>query len=264
MASEIKDISEFLEIHPVFTLTELQDAFGVRQASDLIFYYKKRRRVGVVKEGLYYAVKAGKNPATAPVDPYLLASKTAEDSVLAFHAALELLGYAHSQFNIVYFFSQRRRPAFRFRESHFLCIMVPEVLQKKSAVLYGTEKSERLGIKITITGNERTLVESLERPHFCGGYEELYRSLEKIPYVRTEIINQYLDLRGQKNLFARTGYFLEQHRDQFHIEEAFLQTLERSKPVQPLDREWVFGERQYALNPLAAKPFQLASGGWIS
>jgi predicted nicotinamide N-methyase len=41
-------------------------------------------------------------------------------------------------------------------------------------------------------------------------------------------------LRKQKNLFARAGYFLEQHREQFHIEESFLQLFERNKPVQPL------------------------------
>jgi predicted transcriptional regulator of viral defense system len=234
IASSTKDISEFLEINPVFTLKDLQHSFGVRQASDLIFYYKKKHRVGAVKEGLYYAVKPGKNPSVSAVDSYLLASKITEDSVIAFHTALELLGYAHSLFSTVYFFSRRARPAMRFRETHFRCVMVPEALQKKSAPSFGTETTERLGVKVTLTGKERTLVEALERPHYCGGFEEMYRSLEKMPFIQTEIVHRYLDLREQKNLFARTGYFLERHREQFQVEESFLKKLERSIPAQPL------------------------------
>ncbi len=233
-ASAIKDITEFLDVHPVFTLKDLQRSFGVRQASDLVFYYKKKGRINAVKEGLYYTVKPGLNPTATTVDPYLLASRLTDDSVLSFHTALELLGYAHSQFNTFYFFSHRQSPARIFRGAHFRCVMVPQSLQKKSASLFGTEKTERLGVKITITGKERTLVEVLERPQFCGGFEEMYRSLEKMPFIQKEILHQYLDLRKQKNLFARAGYFLEQHREQFHIEESFLQLLERNKPVQPL------------------------------
>ncbi len=232
--SEIRNISEFLNVHPLFTLEDLQHSFGVGEASDLIFYYKKKQRIGVVKEGLYFAVKPGSNPDTVAVDPYLLTSKLIDDSILAFHTALELHGYAHSDFSSFYFFSRKQSPARRFRGMHFQSVMVPQTLQKKSKTFFGTEKTERLGVKITITGKERTLVEVLERPQLCGGFEEIYRSLEKIPFIQTEIVSEYLNAREQKNLFGRTGYFLEQHREQFHIEESFLQMLGRNKPVQPL------------------------------
>jgi hypothetical protein len=62
MARVAGNIPEFLTLHPVFTLEDLQRSFGLGQASDLIFYYKKKQRIGVVKEGLYFAVKPGSNP----------------------------------------------------------------------------------------------------------------------------------------------------------------------------------------------------------
>ena len=123
---------------------------------------------------------------------------------------------------------------YRFRGCVFQSVKVPQSILDAGKELVGSTKVERSGIKILITDKERTVVEALEHPEYCGGFEEMYRSLEKMPYVQTELLLKYLNLRGQKNLFARVGFFLEQHREQFHIEESFLKTLERHKPAQPL------------------------------
>lgn len=238
MASTQTDIRAFLESHPVFTIEELRKYFsfehGRRQASDMIQYNKTMGRVGMIKKGLYYAVRPGQNAQNAPVDPFLLASKLALDAVLAFHTALDVMGYGHSVFNTYYCFSNRFRPAVRFRRDHFRVVITPEKLQKKSQEFFGTEKVERLGQKIVVTGRERTLVECLEKPQNCGGFEETYRSLEKIPFIQPDLLLSYLDIREQKNLYARIGFFLEQHRDDLYVEESLLLRLARSVPAQPV------------------------------
>jgi len=238
MATNEKNISVFLETHPVFTIKELQEYYSPsgrgREVYDLLLHNKRMRRIGVKKSGLYYAIRPGSDAATTQVDPFLIAAKLVEDSVLSFHTALDLLGFSHSIFNSYYYYSSRSHSAKQFGNDHFRCVLQPGILRKKSSALFGTERMERSGIKVVVTGKERTLVDVLERPQFCGGFEEMYHSLEKMPYVQTELILNYLDLREQKNLFARVGFFLEQHREQFHIEESCLQTLERNKPAKPL------------------------------
>ncbi|MHB8580687.1 MAG: type IV toxin-antitoxin system AbiEi family antitoxin domain-containing protein [Ignavibacteriaceae bacterium] len=238
MASSHKKILVFLETHPVFTIRELKKYFSFseesREASDILMHNKRMGRIGVVKTGLYYALRPGSTEETTQIDPFLLAAKLCDDAVLAFHTALDILGFGHSVFNSYYYYSHRFHPAMRFRKDHFRCVIIPEKIQRKSLNLFGTEKLERSGVKVMVTGKERTLVDVLERPQFCGGFEEMYRSLEKMPYVKTELVLEYLNVREQKNLFAHVGFFLEQHRQQFHIEESFLQTLERYKPAQPL------------------------------
>ena len=238
MAIDDKNIRVFFESHPVFTIDELREFYlfsdSSREASDMIRYNKKMERIGRIKDGLYYSVRPGQSTQHTSVDPYLVASKLAPDAVLAYHTALDLFGFGHSIFNTYYYFSNRFHPALRFQNGHFRAVVTPDKLQKKSKVNFGTEKVERLGMKFLITGKERTLVESLERPQYCGGFEEMYRSLEKIPYLQPDVILDYLQLREQKNLYARVGFFLEQHRDDFHVEESFLQRLARDIPVQPV------------------------------
>ena len=237
MATDDKDIRVFFESHPVFTIDELREFYSLpessREASDMILYNKKMGRIGRIKDGLYFVVRPGQNAQHTSVDPYLVASKLAPDVVLAFHTALDLLGFGHSVFNTYYYFSDRFRPAFRFQGGHFHGVVTPDKLQKKSKADFGTENVERLGVKLRVTWKERTLVETLERPQYCGGFEEMYRSLEKIPYIQSDVILEYLDIRQQKNLSARVGFFLEQHRDDFHVEESFLERLGQNVPEQP-------------------------------
>jgi predicted transcriptional regulator of viral defense system len=234
-------IEAFLDRTPVFTLRDLKmvlgKSAGKNSKSRVYNLVKNRRRsgrLGVVKEGVYYVVRPGQTTSTAPVDSFLAASRLVPEAVLAFHTALDILGFGHSLFHTHYYFAKTYRRPFRFRGEQFRSVKVPQQLVRAGRELFGTEKVERLGVKILTTGKERSLVEALEHPEYCGGFEEMYRCLEKMPYLRPEIVLQYLDLRQQKNLFARVGFFLEQHREDFHIEESLLQSLERNKPAQPL------------------------------
>lgn len=255
MAKGTVNIHAFLDSNPVFTIGELRKFHKLpessREAYDLILYHKNMGRIGRIKDGVYFTIRPGQSANNTSVDPYLLASKLAPDAVLAYHTALDLLGFGHSVFTSYYYFSDRFRPALRFQRGHFRAFVTPEKLQRKSETNFGTENVERLGIKLRVTGKERTLVETLERPQYCGGFEEMYRSLEKIPYLQPDIILQYLELREQKNLYARVGFFLEQHRSEFHVEESFLKRLAHNVPVQPV--YWVPDRKTGIL----AKPWNL-------
>lgn len=236
-----EEIEEFLERFPVFTLDELVDGLGNdslgssrSRVYNLIKNRRRSGRLGVVKEGVYFVVRPGQTTSNAPVDSFLVASKLAPDSVLAFHTALDVLGFGHSLFHRYYYFSKTYRRPVRFHGELFRSVKAPQKLVQAGKEFFGTEKVERVGVKILATGKERTLVEALEHPEYCGGFEEMYRCLEKMPYLQPEILLGYLDLREQKNLFAMAGFFLEQHREDFHVEESLLQLLERHKPLQPL------------------------------
>ncbi len=86
---------------------------------------------------------------------------------------------------------------------------------------------------IKSTGRERTLVDCLERPDYCDGFEEVYRCAEKLPFLNFDVLLEYLHLRSKRVLFAKVGFFLEQHREVFFVEEYVLKNLERQVPKQP-------------------------------
>lgn len=231
-------IEEFFARHPVFTLEEFRREVGNTITTSTLHThlkrYRKTGRINSIKQGLYYVARAGQQTDTAPVDPYLVASKAEVDAILGFHTAFELLGAGHSQFSRIYYLTQTPKRAFTFRNTTFQAVQTPRALLRRNEHHFGSEQIERLGQPVTITGRERTLVDCLERPDYCGGWEEVYRCAEKLPYLQFDILLEYLNLRDQKILFAKTGFFLEQHREDFFVEERFLQELEKRTPRQPL------------------------------
>ncbi len=236
------NVEEFLEKNPVFTLRELmhyieQGSSGNKAPQAAYNFIKNRRRagrLGVVKEGVYYVIRPGATARTMAVDEFLITSKLAPEAILAYHTALDVLGFGHSLFSSYYYFSKTYRRPVRFRNSVFRCVTFPLALSNVNKEYFGTEKIERLGVYIVTTGKERTLVEGLEQPGYCGGFEELYRSLEKMPYLQFDILQEYLELRKRKKLYAIVGFFLEQHREEYHVEDKLLQELEHNKPSTPV------------------------------
>ncbi|MEK6755043.1 MAG: hypothetical protein AABZ02_02710 [Bacteroidota bacterium] len=237
----LSNLDEFLEQAPVFTLSELVQRLQIdsqKNARAAAYNFIKNRRragqLGVIKEGVYFVVRPGATPATTPVDEFLVASKLAPEAMLAFHTALDVLGFGHSLFSSYYYYSKTSRRPVRFRKSLFRCVKFPSALLEAGKEDFGTEKVERLGQKVVATGKERTLVEALEHPEYCGGFEEMYRSLQKMPYLQFELLLKYLELRDQKKPYATVGFFLEQHREEFHVEDSILRQLEQNKPSTPV------------------------------
>ena len=126
-------------------------------------------KIGTIKQGLYYVVSPGHQSKTTPVDLYLVAGKVTEDSIIAFHSAFELLGVGHNVFYHIYYLTRSPRRQFNFRNVSFQAVRVPLALVEKDREDFGTKRTERLGQMIKLTGKERTLVDCLERPEYCGG-----------------------------------------------------------------------------------------------
>lgn len=232
-------LNEFFTRHPVFTLDEL-DRFLTKRGTtnritrnSLLSYYRKRGRVVSVRRELYIVVPAGSKPESTPVDPFLLAAKMTPDAVLAYHSALEFYGKAYSVYKRFFYLSNRSSIPVRFRNHEFQCVSNPRVLQVKGKEGFGVNETERLGIRLKVTGLERTFVDVLDRPDLSGSWEEIWRSLESVEFFDLDKVISYTYLLENATTAAKVGFFLEQHRESLVIEEKYLTQLENLRPRQP-------------------------------
>ena len=235
-AAITKSFEYFLDRHSLFTLEELDSFLTANRTGNthtrksLLAYHKKRGRVLSIRRGLFATIPKGFDKQKYQVDPYLLASKLATDTVLSHHTALELLGKAYSITSDVTFFSATKVEPFTFQNITYHRVRVQPELTAQKKVTFGTSILFRNDSEITITGFERTLVDILSRPDLAGGWEELWRSLESIEYFDLDLLYEYLLLLNNSTNFAKVGYYLEQHKEALMIEESFLQKLEQHKP----------------------------------
>ena len=231
-------LPEFFRSHPIFTSDELaiflkaRGSDHPRNRESLVRYHRDRGAIFQIRKGLYCSLSPGIPAEQCPIDSYLLASKLAPDAVLAYHTALDVHGRSYSvQQRLVYI--TLKSPAgstFNFRGIAYTAVSPPKQLA-------GTEPEvqhmDRAGQQVRVTSLERTLVDVLDRPRLSGGWEEIWRSLETIPYLDPDRVIHYALLLKKSTTIARVGFYLAQHREPLMVEEDHLKRLREHRPRSP-------------------------------
>jgi predicted transcriptional regulator of viral defense system len=228
---------EFLASHPVFRVEELSAMWNGKPnkwtLKATLAYHRKQGHIILVRRGLYAAVPPGASPDTCPVDPYLLASKVADDAVLAYHTSLEVHGKAHSIFEWFRYLTSRDTRPLVFRSNRFEGSRPPAALRARRQEDFGVKTVERSGVPVRITSLERTLVDVLDRPDLSGGWEEIWRSLESVEFFDLAQVVEYALLLENATTASKVGYFLDQHRKALMVEDDHLEPLKSRRPKRP-------------------------------
>jgi predicted transcriptional regulator of viral defense system len=229
-------LNTFFVRHPVFTVAELDDYLGKHNTSTrnaLLTYHRRSGNILTVRRGLYAVIPPGDSSENTPLDPYLLASKMTDDAVLSYHTALEVHGRAYTVYRHFTYVSKRPSQPVRFREYEFRCVVVPKALRDKGQESFGVQEVERQGLPVRVTSLERTFVDALDRPDLCGSWEEVWRSLESIEYLKFNDVIKYVRLLDKSTTAARVGFFLQQHKEALMIDDKQLGKLRKLVPRQP-------------------------------
>lgn len=91
-------------------------------------------------------VPPGADPATCPVDSYLLASKMTDDAVLAYHTALGFHGTVYSMFEEIQHLSGRAARPVTFRSYRFRPVRFPKKVVASGRALFAAKEVDRAGL----------------------------------------------------------------------------------------------------------------------
>lgn len=225
----------FFKQHPLFHTNELAEYlkssgnFNKNTLKAALQYHLSKKHLARIRRG-YYLVTNDYLPGTfAESDNLLIAGHMTDDAVISYHTAMEFHGLAYSVNFIVYFNANERIGMVDCEYGQYQQISHPGALQPNNVFLE-TKRVDRLGMDIRVTTVERTLVDSLHRPEFSGGWEEIWRSFESISILDIERIIKYAMLLGNATTIAKVGFFLEQHQEQFAVDEKHIAKLARHKP----------------------------------
>lgn len=187
----------------------------------------------MLRRGLYASVPFGAESGAYQADPYLVAGKLADDTVLACHTALEFHGRAHSVHEELVFLTHRAVRKAQVGGNAFRGVSFQKAPLRGGNELYGVAKTDRMGVEIQITTLERTMVDLLDRPALGGGWEEIWRSLESVEYFDIEQVVEYALMLENATTAAKVGFYLDQHRKALRVEDKHLLPLRKHRPERP-------------------------------
>jgi predicted transcriptional regulator of viral defense system len=228
---------EFLLAHPVFSVAEAVRAFGPaggkRRMRKRLRYHVAKGRLRSVAHGVYAAIPPGVAAGRFQPDRYLVAQAVRPDGVLAYHAALELLGAAHSDWGVCSVLTAKLRAPLELGTVRIVFLPHPQALRRRRAQMLGIRTVDRRGRSLRVTGPERTLLDGLRHPDRLGGLEELVESAAGFGVLDLTLLHRLLEAYGEKRLWAAAGWFLERHQQRFFVPPEYLAAVERRRPAGP-------------------------------
>ncbi len=166
---------------------------------------QKDGKVRNLRRGLYYAVLPSRNSRNKQPDRMLIASRVRPDGFIGYHTAIEFYGSAHSLlYNQAYtciLEDDRFRP-FSVSDVRFRPVIVSDSTT-------GVGWQHWRGTRVRVSSRERTLIDCVERPEYCGGWEELLYSALTLREIRFNHLMQFLKRRDNQVLLRRVGLVLE-------------------------------------------------------
>jgi predicted transcriptional regulator of viral defense system len=218
--------------NPVFSLADFarRAELPTAKALERLKYHLRRGRIVALERGLYAAVPRGTLRESFQPDRYLVAAATRPDAIFSHHAALELLGAAHSDWNVCTVFTRRRRRKLILKRVELEFLTHPTALRKKGLEELATRQVERQGSLLRVTGPERTLVDGFRQPRWVGGLAELVESASGFGVLDLQLLKRVLEAYGQRSLWAAAGWFLERYQGTFFVPDDYLKLLEERCP----------------------------------
>lgn len=229
---------EFFDQHPVFTHAEYkqfliaQGTVNANTQRELLSYHLKKQYIARIRRELYASIPISSRHSAESfqIDPYLIAGRITNDAVLAYHTAFDFFGVSYSLYHQLTFMSQSHIRPFTFQQTKYICLTFPKSLIEQQCIDFEVIKADRQGLNIKVTSLERSIVDALDRPDYAGGWEEIWRTAEHIPILNLDKVIEHAKLLNNATTFAKLGFFLEQFKDQFKVDEQSLNLLEKLKP----------------------------------
>ncbi len=229
------ETEEFFQANDVFSLEEMARALAIGEKAALarLKYHRQRGRVKSVSKGIYASVPPGVDAGGFQPDRYLTVTAVRPDAIFSYHAALELLGAAHSDWSECTVFTRRRRSPLSLGSVRIRFLHHPPALQRKGKERFGTQPVNHGRQTLRVTGPERTLLDGLRQPGLAGGLEELFESAAGFRTLDLKLTRRLLEAYDEKALWAAAGWFLEKYRNEFSVSEDYLASLEARRPKSP-------------------------------
>lgn len=224
----------FLTANPVFSLEGLARVAGGRdpraRARERVKYYAETGRVRRLARELYAEVPAGAKADSFAPDPILVAAALRDDAVFSHHSALELLGAAHSDWNVCTAYTAGTPSSVRWGSHTARLLAAPTRALSERWSTLGVRSVQRSGRTLRVTGPERTLVEGFRQLRWVGGLAELSESAGGFASLDLKVLREVLTAYDKRSLWAAAGWFLERHAKAFYVTPEVLAEFERHRP----------------------------------
>ncbi len=223
----------FFSANPVFRRAEYATAVGRRPddkiVTAMLTQHLQAGNIRRIARGVFASVPKHADAATWSVDRFLAASRLRHCATIAYHSALELHGYAYTEWHDVQVIAEGE-PGL-FEAAGFACrfVRAPRGFAPPDGVMV----VDRLGQEVRVTTIERTIADLFDRYDLAGDAEELFNSLDLVVRIDALALVRYVRALCKATTAGAMGFWLEREHKRLGVPDVALEELRTLMPAQP-------------------------------
>ncbi|MFQ5641592.1 MAG: type IV toxin-antitoxin system AbiEi family antitoxin domain-containing protein [bacterium] len=190
----------------IFTAEDVKTLIG-DGAKNVIYNLIRKKWILKLKRGLYAIVPLDigvKGAESFAVHSFVIGSKLADPYYIGYWSALNHYGFSDQIPATTFIATTKPKKGIGIMHDSYLFVQLSE---KK---FFGTTETEIEGEKVRISDENKTIADCLDHPEYCGGIDEIARSIffsrDEIDFAR---VKAYALKMGNMAILKRLGCILD-------------------------------------------------------
>ena len=188
-SSSVELLHKLYRHSPIFTFQEAVEISGYDKAYLKLVLHKLERAGWIerIERGKYLILPLEAEKGKYTLHEFVVGSSLVEPSAIAYWSALHFHGLTEQIPNVVFIqtVSRKRRRELVIFNTRYRVVRITE------RKFYGLETRWIDRFKVAVTDKEKTVIDCLDKPQYCGGIREAFKGLRE-ESLKPEKLSKYL------------------------------------------------------------------------
>ncbi|WP_082871982.1 type IV toxin-antitoxin system AbiEi family antitoxin domain-containing protein [Thermococcus piezophilus] len=189
----------------IFTIDEIANMTGIDRnpLKVLLSRLEKRGWLERIEKGKYIIIPLGAEKGEYTLHEFIIGSLLVKPSAIAYWSALNYHGFTEQIPNTVFVQTTARKKKQDLR----IFGVRYKIVRIKPEKFFGIEKVWIEGFQVSITDGEKTVIDCLDKPRYCGGIIEVAKAFRE--ELDTERLREYALRMNNSAVIRRLGYLCD-------------------------------------------------------
>jgi len=202
----MKFLDEIAGKGPVFTFEEALELCTVRRETlrTILSRLEKKGWIERIEKGKYMIVPLGAEKGKYTLNECVIGSMLIKPYSISYWSALHFYGLTEQIPNIVFLQTTARKKDRKFE----IFGVEYRIVRIKKEKFFGIRREWIEETQINITDREKTIIDCLDKPQYCGGIVEVAKALKNENFDADILLN-YAGKIGNSGVIRRLGYLCD-------------------------------------------------------
>ena len=199
----IRWLEELAQKGNTFTIKDLKDISNLPQNILWVILSRLERKGWIerIEKGKYMIIPLGAEKGKYTLNEFIIGSMLIQPYAVAYWSALHFYGFTEQIPHIVFIQTTSRKK----RQKIEIFGVTYQVVRIKKDKFFGIRKEWIEDTQVNITDREKTIIDCLDKPQYCGGIIEVAKALKQEKFS-VEQLSDYAIKMGNSGVIRRLGY----------------------------------------------------------